>query len=237
MPIVSKKRSKGKFSPGGENDLLRQRISEIASEMTVAGLAKASGIGKPLIYSYVSGTKSPAAANLVALANAAGVSLDWLAGRPGAPREYGDKGMLESVQAGIAEATGLVQVPVYEVEAGAGRLKLVESEDVKTWLWVARFWADRYGKANLSIIKASGDSMVPSIEPGSLILLNMADKSRAAGVRVVRIGDGLTVKRCDPRPRGGLHMASDNPGHEPFLAKAGEFEIIGAVLATIKVWE
>ncbi len=32
-------------------------------------------------------------------------------------------------------------------------------------------------------------------------------------------------------------MTSENPAYEPFTAKAGDYEIIGTVLATIKIWE
>ncbi len=79
--------------------------------------------------------------------------------------------------------------------------------------------------------------MVPTIELSSLLLLNLADRSRGTELQVVRLDDGLTVKRCDPQPRKVLRMASDNPAYESFTAKAGENEVIGAVVATIKIWE
>ena len=216
-----------------------ERISTAIADknMSVMELARNSGIKRDTIYAYISGASTPSGGKLLRIANAVGVSLDWLAGRPGAARQYGDKHMLESVSAGIEEATGLIPIPLYEVEAGAGNIKIVEAEDTDTWLWISRAWAQRYGKSNLVIIKVSGDSMVPAIEPGSLMLLNLADKRRDSGIRVIRMEDGLTVKRCDPRPKGALRMTSENPAHEPFTAKAGDYEIIGAVLATIKIWE
>ena len=58
--------------------------------------------------------------------------------------------MVESVSAGIQEATGLIPVPLYEVEAGAGNITVVESEESDTWLWISRAWAQRYGKSNLA---------------------------------------------------------------------------------------
>ena len=68
----------------------------------------------------------------------------------------------------LAFRTGLIPVPLYEVEAGAGNITVVESEESSdTWLWISRVWAQRYGKSNLAIIKALGDSMVPVIEPDS----------------------------------------------------------------------
>ena len=210
----------------------------MAQKKTVSGLARDLEISESLLRNYMSGKVLPGLEKATKIADRAQISLDWLAGRPGAPREYGDQSTLDSVQAGITEATGLVPVPVYtSVEAGAGRTKVVEDESEKTWLWISSVWVERYGKSNLAIIKATGDSMLPAIEPGTLILLNLADKSRSSGVRVVRLEDGLTVKRCDPQPRKALRMVSDNSAYEPFTAKAGEYEIIGSVVATIKVWE
>ena len=69
------------------------------------------------------------------------------------------------------------------------------------------------------------------------MLLNLADKRRDSGLRVVRMDDGLTVKRCDLRPKGAVRLVSENAAYDPFAMKAGDYEIIGAVLATIKLWE
>ena len=206
--------------------------------VSVAKFSDVTGVAKDMIYSYLNGSSTPGGAKLLEIANATGVSLDWLAGRPGAAREYGDRHMIESISAGIAEASGLLPVPLYEVEAGAaGRARLVENNDSKKWLWISRSWADRYGQANLALLKTLGDSMVPAIEPGNLVMFNQAEKSRGEGVRVVRLNEGLVIKRCEPRPKGGIWMVSDNETYKPFVAPAGEFEVLGSVVATIKVWE
>ena len=106
---------------------------------------------------------------------------------------------------------------IFNSKGGAGRTKVVEDGSKKTWLWISRSWVDRYGESNLAIIKATGDSMLPAIEPGTLILPNLADKSRSSGVRGVRgvrpEDDGLTVKRCDPQPRKALRLVSDNSAY------------------------
>ncbi len=96
------------------------------------------------------GAKIPGASRLIAIANAASVSMDWLAGRPGIAREDGDKHIIVTVSAGMQEATGLVPVPLYEVEAGAGNIRLVESVAIGTWLWISRPWADRLAGSSLA---------------------------------------------------------------------------------------
>ena len=231
-----KKSKKHKIS----NRVWARRITSLIEEefVSVAKFSDVTGVAKDMIYSYLNGSSTPGGAKLLEIANATGVSLDWLGGRPGAAREYGDKHKIESISAGIAEATGLLPIPLYDVEAGAsGHAQLVEKSDSKKWLWISRAWAQRYGQANLALIKTVGDSMVPVIEPGNLVLLNQAEKSRGEGVRVVCLDEGMVIKRCEPRPKGGICMVSDNTIYEPFVAAAGEFEVLGAVVATIKIWE
>ncbi|MCY4325275.1 MAG: helix-turn-helix domain-containing protein [Betaproteobacteria bacterium] len=206
--------------------------------VSVAKFSDVTGVAKDMVYSYLNGSSTPGGAKLLEIADATGVSLDWLAGRPGAAREYGDRHMLASISAGIAEVSGLLPVPRYDIEArDSGGAELVERSDDEKWLWISRNWADRYGQANLAIIKTVGDSMLPAIEPGNLLLFNKGEKSRGEGVRVVRMNEGLVIKRCEPRPKGGIWMGSDNEIYAPFVAEAGEFEVLGSVLATIKMWE
>lgn len=217
----------------------RRIMSLIEDEfVSVAKFSDVTGVAKDMIYSYLNGSSTPGGAKLLEIANATGVSMDWLAGRPGAAREYGERHMLESVSACVAEVSGLLPVPLYEIAAATGgEAQLVERADAEKWLWISSSWADRYGQSNLAFIKTLGDSMMPTIEPGNLVLFNQAEKSRGEGVRVVRLDEGLVIKRCEPRPKGGVCMVSDNDIYKPFTAAAGEFEIIGSVLATIKMWE
>ena len=83
-----------------------------------------------------------------------------------------------------------------------------------------------YGSGELKVTDSNGrvasddDFKLSFVSADSLILLNLADKKRDAGICVVRMDDGLTVKRYDPRPKGALYMTSENPVHEPFTAKA-----------------
>lgn len=213
------------------NALLRDK------NISVSELSRLTGIKRDTIYAYLSSSANPSGSKLFAIANATGVSIDWLAGRPGAAREYGEEHKITSINAAIEEATGLIRVPYYDLAASAGNPRMVDSEEIASWIWIERGWAKRFGKTSLSIIKALGDSMVPVIEPGSLIMVNLADVSLNEGIKAVRVDDGLVVKRCEPRPKGGLQLVSDNPGYEPYTAKKGEYEIIGAVVAVIKVME
>ncbi|MFN3375187.1 MAG: helix-turn-helix domain-containing protein [Burkholderiaceae bacterium] len=70
---------------------LPSRIRESIAEEPVAAFARRCDIGESLIRKYLAGSE-PSATNLVKIADAAGVSLDWLAtGRGPKRREYTEK--------------------------------------------------------------------------------------------------------------------------------------------------
>lgn len=203
---------------------------------SVSEAARMFGLNESVVRNYVSGRSLPGLPHALKIAEATGVSVDWLGGRAGASRDYDGKTPMLAVHASFEEADGLVKVPHYGIEAGAG-LRVVETEDKKSWLWISREWTTRFGKSSLSVINIAGDSMVPLMDSSDHVLLNMADKTRGPGVRLVRLGDSLTVKRCEPLPRDGLLLKPENPAYEPFKAAKGEYEIIGAIVAVIKVLE
>jgi transcriptional regulator with XRE-family HTH domain len=64
--------------PSSESDELAKRISEVLGNRRVSGFARECGFGESLLRKYLTGTQ-PSTANLVAIARAGGVTVDWLA--------------------------------------------------------------------------------------------------------------------------------------------------------------
>jgi transcriptional regulator with XRE-family HTH domain len=61
-----------------ESNGLARRISEVVGDKSVSAFAKECGFGESLLRKYLAGAQ-PNAANLVAVARAGGVTVDWLA--------------------------------------------------------------------------------------------------------------------------------------------------------------
>ncbi|MHA6719834.1 S24 family peptidase [Sphingomonas sp. RS6] len=81
-----------------------------------------------------------------------------------------------------------------------------------------------------SMIRVTGDSMMPTLADGDEILVD-GDRRRVdarGGIFVVRLGDELVVKRLRAAV-GGVELVSDNPAYPPRFVRAGAFEVIGRV--------
>ena len=96
-------------------------------------------------------------------------------------------------------------------------------------------WLAREGLylKDLACLPIRGDSMMPGLIDGDIVLLNRARQS-GVGVFVLRLGDALRIKRLQWLADGSLRISSDNALYKEEildLAKLTEdqFEIIGMV--------
>lgn len=64
--------------PSAESDGLSQRIAEVLGDRKVSWFARECGFGESLLRKYLAGAQ-PNTSNLVAIARAGGVTVDWLA--------------------------------------------------------------------------------------------------------------------------------------------------------------
>ena len=179
-------------------------------------------------------------AALVAIADAAGVTVEWLATGRGpmlrdAPPAPGDA---VAVQAAADAPAGYVAIPRYNVQASAGNGALVEHEQIVEFL----AFSERYLRetvhtppGNLLTIEARGDSMEPTIRDGDLMLIDVSpDQPLETGkLYVIRVAEELQVKRLQHRLDGGVAVLSDNPRYAPELIPRADLEnlhILGRVL-------
>lgn len=141
-------------------------------------------------------------------------------------------GVEESVLGGpvTPELAGVARL---DVAASAGAGALAESEDA---LRLARF--DRALLRALgvrpeaaSLIRVTGESMLPTLAHGDEILVDCDDRapSGQAALFVVRHEGALLVKRVERRG-GRVLICSDNPAFPPIDAEPGDVEVIGRVV-------
>ena len=170
----------------------------------VSALARKAGLSRRMIDNYRSGSEI-GLGNAVALADAGGVSLDWLAGRQSDA----------AVTTQNRRDDSYIAVPRYDVQAAAGSGAVVDVEDPHSYLQLDESYIRvqlGLSPGHVVMIEATGDSMTPTIRNGDLLLVDTrTPQLRGAGVYVLAVDELLLVKRVAVRTDGSIVISSDNP--------------------------
>jgi len=129
----------------------------------------------------------------------------------------------------VRDAGRVRRIARIDVRAAAGAGGLMDDSPIGDLAIDARLIAALGVEAgDLSLIRAQGDSMEPTIHDGDQMLVDRADRQvmGRGGIYVIRHEDGLLVKRLR-RIADGFEIVSDNPIHPPV---SGRPEIVGRVV-------
>jgi phage repressor protein C with HTH and peptisase S24 domain len=119
----------------------------------------------------------------------------------------------------VPPRVALVAIPQLRVRASAGHGAVIDTETQDGRIGFDERWLrDLAGAApaDLSLIRVSGDSMVPTLAEGDDILVNRVDGADRLrdGIYVLRIDDALVVKRIAVSPAGqSITIRSDNDAY------------------------
>lgn len=144
--------------------------------------------------------------------------------RCGKPRGWMDHEHFEGVRddpvAAFENRPGYVRLPLLDVGISAGTGASVESYEgeVVQYLDVAEWWAQQHiGRdlARIRVLTARGDSMMPDIQPGDVMFVDVGVQGfEAPGVYVLNWQGRALVKRLVPELRTGrLGLHSTNPAY------------------------
>ncbi len=134
--------------------------------------------------------------------------------------------------AAVPKKSEWADVPRLAIGASAGPGSLADGETVFDTIRFSNRWLRTMGlqPGNLSTIVVSGDSMEPTLRDGDEILVDRTLRPRRDGIHVVRLGDGLLVKRLDTARSGVIVLISDNAAYPPVECVPQDVEIIGRVV-------
>ncbi len=165
------------------------------------------------------------------------------------------KGMIEGDEPALQEeADPFVAIPSVEVTASMGGGKLVadEVENGEPYHFKSSWITHRLraNPANLRIMHVEGDSMMPTLHDGDVVLVDLArcmptppgifvlfvDLARCMptppGIFVLFDGMGLVAKRLEHIPNSEppqVRIISDNTFYSPYERTAEEIRIIGRI--------
>ena len=114
----------------------------------------------------------------------------------------------------IRQLPGTQPIAVHRLQTAAGSGALDLDEAVKGYAYFRHEWLSRQGLVadRCSIIGVMGESMEPTLPEGCVILLDRNRRRRLEGrIFVVRIEEGLVVKRAGKGTGDNWHLVSDHP--------------------------
>jgi len=98
------------------------------------------------------------------------------------------------------------------VSAGSGRV--VYPDDATYDVSLPKGFLSRllgfHSPSTIGVMEAEGDSMKPTIKDGDLIIYEPVEEIRSAGIYVLHLRTGATVKRVQPLPDGSYRIIPDN---------------------------
>jgi len=172
-------------------------------------LAKASSLSWANLVRYEEGENEPSAGKLLRIAEALGVSADWLMGRKGAhetmaagPIDVAVR-MSENIQGpGSVDESEFRAVPLVSDSIAAGRALIVDEEIEEYALIHISQVTGRTDLVAVRVDRKMGRSMLPLIQPGAVVVIDRRDKAIAEnGIYAVRDDSGgCTLKRLQWTP-------------------------------------
>ncbi|WP_168169314.1 helix-turn-helix domain-containing protein [Kushneria phosphatilytica] len=158
----------------------------------------------------------------IRIAKEKGVSLDWLI--------LGDR-VSSEFESLTSPVEGYTPVPIYDIEAAAGDGRLFEVENIETSLYfdTEQLKHDGLDPIKLVGVRVRGDSMDTTLQDGDRVLVDCSSK-KPDGVFLLRMDDGLRIKRVQRVAGGAYMLISDNSRYQPEMIKPeemGGLEIIG----------
>jgi phage repressor protein C with HTH and peptisase S24 domain len=204
----------------------RSRLTQVIQSFeSVVAAAQAVGVSDNAIYKWLAGRGQPSVSNLVALARAARVSIEWLA--TGEESRQSAQAVTRAVEHG-----DFIFMPRNRIRFSSGRDGILRSDQVVDSIAFRAEWVKKRlstESRDLLLIEVVGDSMAPTVKDSDLILADLAEpRFKQDGIYLLRHDSGLAVKRIQRRPDGKLLVRSDNPKYEAMVVATAS--IIGRVI-------
>lgn len=211
---------------------ISKRLIQLANNRTIRETAQAWGVSSSTLDRYINKGSMPSFDRVIAIADAEGVSLEWLA--TGTEAERRARPAIKN--------DNVIEILQYDLKASAGAGCLVVSENPVAKFEFSKEWLIKqslYGK-HLTIVPVFGDSMEPTLMDEDLMLVEVIEDPKQAndGIYVFRIDEAILVKRLQfDFAMRGYHATSDNSAYQPFFIGEefeGRFQILGRMARVLQ---
>lgn len=201
---------------------LAERLTSIMSEkgLSQAELARMTGLKQPSVFKIVSGqTLNPK--NIVEIATALGVDVNWLKTGEGEPIAQGS--LISSLVSTDSDEHHRFRVDYLDVQAAAGHSGIENAdypEVIQSIYFSKEGLLEIVGKSTndgISLINVPTDSMVPTINKGDIVFVDTkVNYYTGEGVYFFLLNGGAYIKRLMKLPTGVYRAISDNSVYPDF---------------------
>jgi phage repressor protein C with HTH and peptisase S24 domain len=134
-----------------------------------------------------------------------------------------------------AKEMGLSLVPEFELGYSMGGGSIFSDYRQTGFVPFQREWLRGFMRGNfadLFVARGSGDSMLPTLMDGDIVLIDTAQKRIDQQDRIwaLSYGDLGMIKRVRRLPGGTYRIMSDNPAIDPLDASDDEMHVVGRVV-------
>lgn len=214
------------------------RIREVVALIgNVSKVAKQTGVTPSSVNRWLKGESDPSRTNLIRLAEAAKVTIQWLATGEG-EKMQGEPPVVSAPKALINDVVDVrgasvdvgefVFIPRYR-SPGQVRGEALSMAFRKSWV---SHYVDA-DPQDLSVMEVTSDAMAGMVNKHDYVLLNHRKNQPDDGLYAIRIDKTVQVKRTQLMPDNRLKVTSSNGLYEPFFIeldrRPGYVEIMGKV--------
>jgi phage repressor protein C with HTH and peptisase S24 domain len=208
----------------------RLKARSLQLGITAAQVAEIAGVNRSFIYDILRGrSENPNLEKLERVAHALKVERNWLL--HGLGEVEGESPIMENPD------EAFVAVPYVKVRPSMGGGQAVDQEpEYGRPYHFQKSWIKHDLKAepaNLRIMHVEGDSMMPTLMDGDIVLVDIGRRvPTPPGIFVLHDGMGLVAKRLEHLPNSDpprLRICSDNGQYAAYEGTADEVNIIGRI--------
>lgn len=212
------------------------KIAKLKFNDNLSLFARAVGVVQPSLARWVKGEADPTRTNLVKIAEASGVSLDWLAlgvGNMDGVEPQEKKSEVNLIASNDETFSVIEDCREVRISAGGGgfndEYKPYQTTKVeKAWLDSRRLKAE-----DCAMFLVSGDSMYPTLKDGEEIIVDRSKKELKDGKIFVLNNEGAMLVKKVQITYNGITLISQNTEYAPIelnAEQANNLIVIGQVV-------
>lgn len=127
------------------------------------------------------------------------------------------------------DLSGYTFLPLYAVKGSMGS-GCVPAEDIADWIAFKTDWLRltfNGSLRSLSLIVGEGDSMMPTISPGDLVMVDTSKRFLSGdGIYVLNLFGNSLIKRVQVMFDGSVEIVSDNPAYKRQTIRGDELQAL-----------